>query len=105
MWGERMTDNQVIEVLKSLKDDYVIPKDGVREAVDKAITSILSQQRIMKELDKGIEAEMVLLDEATKYDQFSDTFNHHLWIMRGLKIARAIIEGKKYEDFTPENVK
>ena len=85
-----MEEKKIIEILYSVRQDY---SDGVREVIDSAIEVIKSKIRAEKELEKAIEK------ERTTLDQFTDDFNHHLWIMRGLKVAKAIIEGNDYKDF------
>ena len=88
-----MDINKTIELLESVKNDGYILKIGTGEAIDIAIESIKSKRKVLVELDKAIEK------EKTTLDQFTDDFNHHLWVMRGLQIAKAIIEGKDYKDF------
>lgn len=88
-----MSDNKVVKILKSVKEDYVIPIDGLGEAVDTAIETIKAKNRFMAEIDKAIEKEKEALD------QFTDDFNHHLWVMRGLQVAKKIMEGESYEQF------
>ena len=85
-----MEGKEIIETLYSVKQDC---SDGVKEVIDSAIEIIKSKIRIEKELEKAIEK------ERTTLDKFTDDFNHHLWIMRGLKVAKAIIEGNDYKDF------
>jgi hypothetical protein len=58
-----------------------------------AIKIVKAKSKFMTEIDKAIEKEKEALD------QFTDDFNYHLWIMRGLQVAKAIIEGKDYKDF------
>lgn len=88
-----MDINKIIELLESVKNDGYILKVGTGEAIDIAIETIKSKRKVLVELDKAIEK------EKTTLDQFTDDFNHHLWIVRGLKIAKKIIEGEDYEDF------
>lgn len=88
-----MSDNKVVKILKSVKEDYVIPIDGLGEAVDMAVEAIKAKNRFMAEIDKAIEKEKEALD------QFADDFNHHLWVMRGLQVAKKIMEGESYEQF------
>ena len=88
-----MDINKTIELLESVKNDGYILKVGTGEAIDIAIEAIKSKRKVLVELDKAIEK------EKTTLDQFTDDFNHHLWIMRGLQVAKAIIEGKDYKDF------
>lgn len=88
-----MDTNKAIELLESVKNGGYILQIGIGEAIDIAINSIKSKRKVLAELDKAIEK------EKTTLDQFTDDFNHHLWIMRGLQIAKAITEGGKYEDF------
>ena len=85
-----MEEKKIIEILYSVRQDF---SDEVREVIDSAIEVIKSKIRAEKELEKAIEK------ERTTLDQFTDDFNHHLWIMRGLKVAKAIIEGNDYKDF------
>lgn len=85
-----MEEKKIIEILYSVRQDY---SDGVREAIDSAIEVIKSKIRAEKELEKAIEKERITLD------QFTDDFNHHLWIMRGLQVAKKIMEGEDYEKF------
>lgn len=88
-----MDINKTIELLELVKNDGYILKVGTGEAIDIAIEAIKSKRKVLVELDKAIEK------EKTTLDQFTDDFNHHLWIMRGLQVAKAIIEGKDYKDF------
>lgn len=85
-----MEGKEIIETLYSVRQDY---SDGIRETIDSAIEVIKSKIRAEKELEKAIEK------ERTTLDQFTDDFNHHLWIMRGLQVAKKIMEGESYEDF------
>ena len=85
-----MEEKKIIEILYSVRQDY---SDGVREVIDSAIEVIKSKIRAEKELEKAIEK------ERTTLDQFTDDFNHHLWIMRGLQVAKKIMEGEDYEKF------
>lgn len=85
-----MEEKKIIEILYSVRQDY---SDGVREVIDSAIEVIKSKIRAEKELEKAIEKERITLD------QFTDDFNHHLWIMRGLQVAKKIMEGEDYEKF------
>lgn len=87
-----MEEKKIIEILYSVRQDY---SDGVREVIDSAIEVIKSKIRAEKELEKAIEK------ERTTLDQFTDDFNHHLWIMRGLQVAKKIMEGESCEDFIP----
>lgn len=86
-----MEEKEIIEILYSVKQDYY--SERVKESIDSAIDIIKSKNRVEKELEKAIKKEKTMLD------QFTDDFNHHLWIMRGLKVAKAIIEGNDYKDF------
>lgn len=86
-----MTDERIIAYLNKIKENY--PDDEIEEVVDTSIKAITSQRRTQAELNKAIEKEKVAID------QFTEDFNHHLWIMRGLKIAKAITEGESYEKF------
>lgn len=86
-----MDIDKVITYLEVIKREDIAVE--LVQAIDSAIEIIGSKQKIVKELDKAIEI------EKTTLDQFTDDFNHHLWIMRGLQIAKAIIEGKDYIDF------
>lgn len=85
-----MEGKEIIETLYSVKQDY---SDGVKEVIDSAIEIIKSKIRTEKELEKAIEK------ERTTLDKFTDDFNHHLWIMRGLQVAKKIMGGESYEDF------
>lgn len=85
-----MEGKEIIETLYSVRQDY---SDGIRETIDSAIEVIKSKIRAEKELEKAIEK------EKTTLDQFADDFNHHLWIMRGLQVAKKIMGGESYEDF------
>lgn len=85
-----MEGKEIIETLYSVKQDC---SDGAKEVIDSAIEIIKSKTRTEKELEKAIEK------ERTTLDKFTDDFNHHLWIMRGLQVAKKIMEGKSYEDF------
>ena len=88
-----MDINKIVELLESVKTSGYILKVGTGEAIDSAIEAIKSKIRVEKELEKAIEK------ERTTLDQFTDDFNHHLWIMRGLQVAKKIMEGESYEDF------
>ena len=85
-----MEEKKTIEILYSVRQDY---SDEIREVIDSAIEVIKSKIRAEKELEKAIEKERITLD------QFTDDFNHHLWIMRGLQVAKKIMGGESYEDF------
>ena len=85
-----MEEKKIIEILYSVRQDY---SDEVRKVIGSAIEVIKSKIRAEKELEKAIEK------ERTTLDQFTDDFNHHLWIMRGLQVAKKIMEGESYEDF------
>lgn len=89
-----MDTNKAIELLESVKNCGYILQTGIGEAIDIAIESIKSKRKVLAELDKAIEK------EKTTLDQFTDDFNHHLWIMRGLQIAKAIVDGEDYKNFT-----
>lgn len=86
-----MEEKEIIEILYSVKQNYY--SERVKESIDSAIDIIESKKKVEKELEKAIEKERITLD------QFTDDFNHHLWIMRGLKVASKIIKGENYEDF------
>ena len=85
-----MEGKEIIETLYSVKQDC---SDGAKEVIDSAIEIIKSKTRTEKELEKAIEK------ERTTLDKFTDDFNHHLWIMRGLQVAKKIMGGESYEDF------
>ena len=85
-----MEGKEIIETLYSVKQDY---SDGIKEVIDSAIEIIKSKIKAEKELEKAIEK------ERTTLDKFTDDFNHHLWIMRGLQVAKKIMGGESYEDF------
>ena len=85
-----MEEKKTIEILYSVRQDY---SDEVKEVIDSAIEVIKSKIRAEKELEKAIEK------ERTTLDQFTDDFNHHLWIMRGLQVAKKIMGGESYEKF------
>jgi hypothetical protein len=87
-----MTDERMITYLNAFKKNY---SDGeIEEVIDAVIEAIRLKKKILSEIDKAIEK------EKTTLDQFTDDFNHHLWIMRGLQIAKAIVEGEDYKNFT-----
>lgn len=86
-----MTDERIIAYLNTLKNEYL--DDEIKEVAETAIKAIKSKCRIQTELDKAIEKEKNVLS------QFTNDFNHHLWIMRGLKVAKQIVEGEDYEKF------
>ena len=86
-----MSDKRIIDSLEIIKVGLDIESE--QEVMTEAIKIVKAKSKFMTEIDKAIEKEKEALD------QFTDDFNHHLWIMRGLQIAKAIIEGKDYKDF------
>lgn len=86
-----MSDKRIIDSLEIIKVGLDIESE--QEVMNEAIKIVKAKSKFMTEIDKAIEKEKEALD------QFTDDFNHHLWIMRGLQIAKAIIEGKDYKDF------
>lgn len=86
-----MSDKRIIDSLEIIKVGLDIESE--QEVMNEAIKIVKAKSKFMTEIDKAIEKEKETLD------QFTDDFNHHLWVMRGLQIAKAIIEGKDYKDF------
>ena len=86
-----MSDKRIIDSLEIIKVGLDIESE--QEVMTEAIKIVKAKSKFMTEIDKAIEKEKEALD------QFTDDFNHHLWIMRGLQIAKAIIDGKDYKDF------
>ena len=86
-----MSDKRIIDSLEIIKVGLDIESE--QEVMTEAIKIVKANSKFMTEIDKAIEKEKEALD------QFTDDFNHHLWIMRGLQIAKAIIDGKDYKDF------
>ena len=86
-----MSDKRIIDSLEIIKVGLDIESE--QEVMNEAIKIVKAKSKFMTEIDKAIEKEKETLD------QFTDDFNHHLWIMRGLQIAKAIIDGKDYKDF------
>ena len=91
-----MTKERMIVYLNTCKNKY--PEDEMEEVINTAIEAINSKYIIVNKLVKAIEREKMELHK------FSDDFNHHLWIMRGLQIAKRIVEGDNYEDFSPKKI-
>lgn len=90
-----MSDKRIIDSLEIIKVGLDIESE--QEVMNEAIKIVKAKSKFMTEIDKAIEKEKEVLD------QFTDDFNHHLWIMRGLQIAKYIVDGGKYEDFAPNN--
>lgn len=87
-----MSDKRIIDSLEIIKVGLDIESE--QEVMNEAIKIVKAKSKFMIEIDKAIEKEKETLD------QFTDDFNHHLWIMRGLQIAKAIIDGEDYKNFT-----
>ena len=87
-----MSDKRIIDSLEIIKIGLDIESE--QEVMNEAIKIVKAKSKFMTEIDKAIEKEKEVLD------QFTDDFNHHLWIMRGLQIAKAIVEGEDYKNFT-----
>lgn len=87
-----MSDKRIIDSLEIIKVGLDIESE--QEVMTEAIKIVKAKSKFMTEIDKAIEKEKEALD------QFTDDFNHHLWIMRGLQIAKAIIDGEDYKNFT-----
>ena len=87
-----MSDKRIIDSLEIIKIGLDIESE--QEVMNEAIKIVKAKSKFMTEIDKAIEQEKETLD------QFTDDFNHHLWIMRGLQIAKAIVEGEDYKNFT-----
>ena len=87
-----MSDKRIIDSLEIIKIGLDIESE--QEVMNEAIKIVKAKSKFMTEIDKAIEKEKETLD------QFTDDFNHHLWIMRGLQIAKAIVEGEDYKNFT-----
>lgn len=87
-----MSDKRIIDSLKIIKVGLDIESE--QEVMTEAIKIVKAKSKFMTEINKAIEKEKEALD------QFTDDFNHHLWIMRGLQIAKAIIDGEDYKNFT-----
>ena len=86
-----MSDKRIIDSLEIIKVGLDIESE--QEVMTEAIKIVKAKSKFMTEIDKAIEKEKEALD------QFTDDFNHHLWIMRGLQIAKAIIDGEDYKNF------
>ena len=87
-----MSNKRIIDSLEIIKVGLDIESE--QEVITEAIKIVKAKSKFMTEIDKAIEKEKEALD------QFTDDFNHHLWIMRGLQIAKAIIDGEDYKNFT-----
>lgn len=87
-----MSDKRIIDSLEIIKVGLDIESE--QEVMTEVIKIVKAKSKFMTEIDKAIEKEKEALD------QFTDDFNHHLWIMRGLQIAKAIVEGEDYKNFT-----
>lgn len=87
-----MSDKRIIDSLEIIKVGLDIESE--QEVMTEAIKIVKAKSKFMTEINKAIEKEKEALD------QFTDDFNHHLWIMRGLQIAKAIIDGEDYKNFT-----
>lgn len=86
-----MTDERAIELLTEYKQSN---SDDIVVAVDLAINAIKSKRVSLSEITKLIDKEKEALN---KFD--SNDFNHHLWTMRGLQVAKQILEGAKHDQF------